>query len=164
MRARHVFAGWVLLLAAGCIHTRTTGKDDAQSGTSQQGTEAQARAKKVTPRTPPGHPPLAASPGELMKPGSQEKVARALVSKGALDREDARGEALAAGIRRFQKSQGLAETGFPDHETLMRLGIDPKEVDRSLDNFSGSRPGDAQADVGGGKEGSGTGGSGKNGR
>ena len=34
-------------------------------------------------------------------------------------------------LRTFQESQGLAATGFPDHETLRKLGIDPKKVDQT---------------------------------
>ncbi len=178
----HLAAACAVLLAAGCIHSQQRGKAEVKDATSVQSGESEARARKVTPKTPPGHPPLAASPGELLEPGSQRKIAEALKSKGVVESADLKGDALTAGIRKFQKGQGLAETGFPDHETLLRLGIDPKEVDKSLENFSGSHPGQAQADVGkrepqsgsarsagheasdretSGEQGSGTGGSGK---
>jgi Putative peptidoglycan binding domain len=141
-------AGCVLLLVAACAHTTETGKKpEVKDATAPQSPEASARARKVTPKTSPGHPPLAASPSELMEPGSRQKIAQALKNKGVVDREDVRGEQLTVAIRRFQASQGLAETGFPDHETLLRLGVDPKEVDKSLENFSGTKPGEAKADV-----------------
>lgn len=127
-------AGCALLLATACAHSPQPG-------------DAQPRARKVTP---PGHPPLPASPAELMEPGSQQKIAQALKKKGLVESENVKGEQLTAAIRRFQGSQGLAETGFPDHETLMRLGIDPKEVDRTLENFSGSTPGEAEVGKGSG--------------
>ena len=150
------------LLSVGCAHTTQTGKNpDVKDATAPQAPESSARARKVTPKTPAGHPPLAASPSELMQPGSQEKIARALKSKGAVDRDDIRGEQLTAGVRKFQESQGLAATGFPDHETLLRLGIDPKEVDKSLENFSGTKPAEAQADVSKRSDDSGKGGSGE---
>ena len=140
--------GCALLLFAACAH----------DATSTQAGESASRARKVTPKTPPGQPPLAASPSELLQPGARQKLAEALRTRGFVDSNDAKGEQLSAGLRKFQESQGLAATGFPDHETLLRLGIDPKEVDRSL--------GKAQADVGkpsddAGKGGSGTEGSAK---
>ena len=161
--------GSVLLLALGCAHTTQTGKNaDVKDATAPQSSDAAVRARKVTPKTPPGHPPLAASPSEAMEPGSQQKIAQALKSKGVVD-HDVRGEQLSAAVRKFQQSQGLAATGFADHETLLRLGLDPKEIDKSLENFSGSKPSEAQADVSkpsddAGKGGSGTESSGKKAR
>jgi len=155
-------AAGCFLLAVACAHSTQTGKNpEVKDATAPQSTEAAARARKVTPKTPAGHPPLAASPSELMQPGSQEKIARALKSKGVVDREDVRGEQLSAGLRKFQESQGLAATGFPDHETLLRLGIDPKQVDKSLENFSGTNPGEAQEDVSKRSDDAGKGGSGE---
>jgi hypothetical protein len=147
MRVQLAF-GAALLLGVGCAHTTQTGKNEqVEDATAPQSSASAVRARKVTPKTPPGHPPLAASPSELMEPGSQEKIARALKGKGIVERDDIRGEQLSAALRKFQESQGLAATGFADHETLLRLGIDPKEVDKSLENFSGTKPGEAQADV-----------------
>jgi peptidoglycan hydrolase-like protein with peptidoglycan-binding domain len=159
---RGALAAGCALLAVACVHSTQTGKNpEVKDATAPQPPEAAARARKVTPKTPPGHPPLAASPSELMQPGSQEKIARALKSKGVVDRDDVRGEQLTAAVRKFQESQGLAATGFPDHETLLRLGIDPKEVDKSLENFSGTAPNEAQADVSKRSDDAGKGGSGE---
>jgi hypothetical protein len=36
-------------------------------------------------------------------------------------------------IRRFQKEEALAETGFPDRDTLRRLGIDPESAYRTAE-------------------------------
>src|SRR5262249_47571323 len=145
-----------LLLAAGGAHSTSTGKTaEVKDATAPQPTGAAVRARKVTPKTPPGHPPLAASPSELMEPGSQEKIARALKNKGVIERDDVRGEQLSMALRKFQQSEGLAATGFPDHETVLRLGLDPEEIDRSLENFSGTRPEEAEADVGKGSNGPG---------
>ena len=154
-------AGCALLLVAACAHTTDTGKNaDVKDATSTQAGESAIRARKVTPKTPPGHPPLAASPSELLQPGARQKVAQALRSRGFVDSDDAKGEHLSAGLRKFQESQGLAATGFPDHESLLRLGIDPKAVDKSLENFSGTEPGKAQADVSKPSDDAGKGGSG----
>ena len=160
--------GSALLLALGCAHTTQTGRRaDVKDATAPQSGESAVRARKVTPKTPPGHPPLAASPSELMEPGSQKKISDALEKKGVIH-EEIRGEQLSAALRKFQQSEGLAATGFADHETLLRLGLDPKEIDRSLENFSGTAPEKAQADVSkpsndAGKGGSGTAGAGSKG-
>jgi peptidoglycan hydrolase-like protein with peptidoglycan-binding domain len=50
-------------------------------------------------------------------------------------------------IRAFQKSEDLPQTGFPDDETLRRLGIDPVTRDRTLDPRSPWLPGAAAAGV-----------------
>jgi len=153
--------GCALLLGLSCAHSTQTGKSvEVKDATAPQSTEAAVRSRKVTPKTEPGRPPLAASPSELMEPGSQQKIAQALKGKGVVDRDDVRGEQLSAALRKFQQSQGLAATGFPDHETLLRLGIEPKEVDRSLENFSGTKPSEAQADVSKPSKDAGKGGSG----
>ena len=142
--------GSVLLLALGCAHTNEEVKD----ATAPQAGDAAVRARTVTSKTPPGQPPLAASPSGLMEPGSQQKISQALKGKGVVD-QDVRGEQLGAALRKFQQSQGLAATGFPDHETLRRLGLDPKEIDESLENVSGTKPSDDAGKGGAGAESSG---------
>ena len=160
----HVAAGCALLLAAACAHPSTTGRNTGpRDATATQPGLSDVRAREVTPKTPVGHPPLAASPSELLEPGARQKIAQALVSRGFVDSADAKGETLSTGLRKFQESQGLAATGFPDHETVQRLGIDPKEVDKSLENFSGTEPGKARADVSNPSDDAGKGGSGASG-
>ena len=154
-------AGCVLLLTVACAHPSTTGTNAGpKDATATQPGRSEVRARDVTPKTPAGHPPLAASPSEMLEPGARQKIARALQTRGFVDSEDAKGEKLSTGLRKFQETQGLAATGFPDHETVMRLGIDPKEVDKSLENFSGTKPGEAQADVSTPSDDAGKGGSG----
>ena len=122
-----------LLLGLGCAH-RSQQESNADQGSPETRSSApEVRSGKGTPQ---GHPPLAASPSELMDAGSQRKIAQALKAKGVVERDDIRGEQLSAGVRKFQESQGLAATGFADHETLLRLGIDPREVDTSLEGVS----------------------------
>ncbi len=87
-------------------------------------------AGSVTPPSDRGHPALASSPAQLMAPGSADAIAAALRKRGLLS-ADASSEALEQALRKFQDSQGLAATGFPDHETLRKLGIDPRTVDRT---------------------------------
>lgn len=74
---------------------------------------------------PPAEPKVA--------PNSRSQLAQALRDKGFLAADAQPGTQLGGPIRQFQKSQGLAETGFADRETLKRLGLDPDTVDSSLD-------------------------------
>src|SRR5277367_6528868 len=87
--------------------------------------------KAVTPQTDPGHPELASSPAQLMAPGSADAIATALRKRGLLAPDDNTNKGMETALREFQQSQGLAATGFPDHETLRKLGIDPKKVDQT---------------------------------
>ena len=69
--------GCALLLVAACAHTTDTGKNaDVKDATSTQAGESAIRARKVTPKTPPGHPPLAASPSEVSSRGRGRRCAR----------------------------------------------------------------------------------------
>jgi hypothetical protein len=60
-------------------------------------------------------------------------VTGALADRGLLARPsggDTLDDAASAALRRFQADEGLAATGFPDRETLRRLGLSPAEVYR----------------------------------
>ena len=79
---------------------------------------------------------------DLPHPNSREQLAAALRERGFFPADAPPGTQLGGAIRSFQRSTGLPETGFPDDETLRRLGIDPATKDRSLDP-SGGFPGAA---------------------
>ena len=68
----------------------------------------------------------------LPHPNSREQLAAALRQRGFLPADAPEGTQLGVAIRSFQRSEGLRETGFPDDETLRRLGIDPATKDRTL--------------------------------
>jgi hypothetical protein len=67
-----------------------------------------------------------------MAPGSSDAIAAALRKRGFLAADDNSSKGMEKALRAFQDSQGLAATGFPDHETLKKLGIDPKKVDQTI--------------------------------
>jgi peptidoglycan hydrolase-like protein with peptidoglycan-binding domain len=150
---RQLAAAGMLLLAIGCAH----GDEASQSA---DGKNAEPPSDSAARAKAPRSPPLVASPSELLEPRSQETIARALKANGVVERDGVRGEQLGAAIRKFQEGQGLAVTGYPDHETLRRLGIDPKDVETSLGSLPGTRPGETHSGVSNPSTGAGKGGSG----
>jgi len=107
------------------------------SGRGLQDTERVQPDLRCAPEMP-GRPPLAASPGGLLVPGAVERIQEGLAARGYLDlRAAKRGEiddATASAIRKVQSDQGIARTGFPDHETVRRLGLDPDRLFRRSAN------------------------------
>ena len=109
--------GWitlgVALAAGGCAHeTESTAPRGTAVGTS----------------------PLAPFDSvDLPHPNSREQLAAALRQRGFLPADAPEGTTMNGAIMAFQRSEGLAQTGFPDDETLRRLGIDPDTKDRTLD-------------------------------
>ena len=71
---------------------------------------------------------MPASPDALLGERAVERVQRALAQRKLLaEHEEGELDApTSAAIRKFQEEEGLAATGFPDRETLRRLGIDPE--------------------------------------
>jgi hypothetical protein len=119
----------------GCAHTNQTGNGLESSdgaGGKPSGPAPTPAKQMVTPKTDAGHPPLAASPDELMKPSAQQKISQALIGKGFLPNSDPSPVQYLDALKAFQRSQGLAATGYADHETVMRLGVNPKDIDKSL--------------------------------
>jgi len=100
-------------------------------------------------RTAVGTSPLAPFDSvDLPHPNSREQLAAALRQRGFLPADAPEGTTLNGPLLVFQKSEGLPQTGFPDDETLRRLGIDPSTRDRTLDPRSVYQPGATAAGVG----------------
>jgi peptidoglycan hydrolase-like protein with peptidoglycan-binding domain len=124
-----LLVGLGLAASLACSHAETVAPPSAPNPP-----DAPSRlpsSKAVTPQTDPGHPDLAGSPSQLMAPGSADAIAAALRKRGLLAPDDNSSKGMEQALRTFQNSQGLAATGFPDHETLRKLGIDPKKVDQT---------------------------------
>src|ERR1043165_9849799 len=101
--------GWIVIAvplgAAGCAHEAEVG---------------------VVPGTAVGTSPLAPFDSvDVPHPNSREQLADALRQRGFLPADAPAGTTLNGPIMAFQRSEGLPQTGFPDDETLRRLGIDP---------------------------------------
>jgi len=84
---------------------------------------------------------------DVPHPNSREQLADALRQRGFLPADAPAGTTLNGPLMAFQRSEGLPQTGFPDDETLRRLGIDPETKDRTLDPRSPWLPGATGAGV-----------------
>jgi Putative peptidoglycan binding domain len=124
-----LLVGLGLVSVIACKHAETVAPASAPNPPDAPSRLPSARA--VTPQTDPGHPDLASSPAQLMAPGSADAIAQALRKRGLLAEDDSSSKGMEKALRSFQESQGLAATGFPDHETLRKLGINPSAVDQT---------------------------------
>jgi hypothetical protein len=127
-----VLAG-ALAGGAACGGSRRAADDTPAA---EEGAGRAGAAKREAPDEPAekgippegGRPRVPAAPEALLAPGAVSEIQRALVDRGYLDahREGELDPATSAALRAFQAEEDLAETGFPDRETLTRLGIDPR--------------------------------------
>ncbi|BDG08399.1 peptidoglycan-binding domain-containing protein [Anaeromyxobacter paludicola] len=121
-----------LAVALACAHSRHVGQSqEGSSAESAPADSARAHARRA-PKLPPrqGRPPIAASPDAMLAPGGATKIQDALASRGLFHgQKSGKIDTETSGaLKRFQAREGLAATGAPDHETLQRLGLDPKQV------------------------------------
>jgi peptidoglycan hydrolase-like protein with peptidoglycan-binding domain len=130
-----------LSLLAACAQVRRVGKpeegarQDTPEAAGEQPPGAGTGRKAV--KAAPDRPPVPATPGALLDEGGATEIQRALADRGYLAtgaKGDSLDAATAAALRRFQQDEGLAQTGFPDRETLRRLGLDPQAVYRTTDD------------------------------
>jgi hypothetical protein len=125
---RALSAGVALLLVAACRHPSKVGTP-ASPETAREAKGEPTRAQKGVPPEG-GRPRVPASPKALLAEGEIGKVQEALSERGYLAKERRPGaldEPTTKALRKFQKDEGLAETGFPDRLTLQKLGLDPEQ-------------------------------------
>ncbi len=128
MSRRAAAAGVVALLAIGCGHpSRVATPASPETAREQPGAPTRSQ-QGVPPRGE--HPRVPSSPKALLAPGEIGKIQDALAERGLLTshRPGALDDATARAIRKFQRDEGLADTGFPDRLTLQKLGLDPEEA------------------------------------
>ncbi len=122
--------GSALLLAAGCRHASRTAPAEARPEQAEREKRGEAPAQKGVP--PRGERPrVPASPKALLAEGEIGKIQQALEDRGYLGKERRAGaldDPTTTALRKFQRDQDLAETGFPDRLTLQKLGLDPEEA------------------------------------
>ena len=115
-----------LVAAAGCRHPRRAPPDEGKEETQPQ----RQGARGIQPA--PGRSRVPAAPEGLLSPDAIRELQRALVDRRLLGehREGDVDPPTSAALQRFQAEHGLAATGFPDRETLVRLGVDPEKAYR----------------------------------
>ncbi len=125
---RAAAAAAVLLAAAACRHPSKVGTPAPPEAARPRG-EATGAQEGVPPRGE--RPRVPASPKALLAEGEIGKLQDALAQRGYLGKQRRPGaldDPTTRAIRRFQKDEGLADTGFPDRLTLQKLGLDPEEA------------------------------------
>ncbi len=113
-------------LAAACSRVRHVPSEEGKKPAPEAPDDASA--KGVPPRGV--HPRVPAAPEALLAEGAVGRIQRALAARGLLQghREGELDTPTSAALRKFQRDEGLAATGFPDRETVRRLGIEPEEA------------------------------------
>lgn len=129
-------AGGLAALSGACGGSRRAADETPAAERGEEPAGGKPGAKREAPDEPAekgvppegGRPRVPAAPEALLAPGAVSEIQRALADRGYLG-SHRRGEldsATSDALRKFQAEEELAETGFPDRETLSRLGIDPR--------------------------------------
>jgi hypothetical protein len=91
-----------------------------ESSTKRAASEKKDDGKQGEDAIDPEDIPVASSPHGLLKPGADEKVREKL----GVPKEGGMRKAL----MNFQREHDLPATGMLDHETVEKLGLDPKDI------------------------------------
>lgn len=130
--ARRGLAGAAALLLAlgvglaGCGGVRRVPEDGGGGAARAEPEAPDAPAERGVPPEE-DRPRVPAAPEALLAEGAVGRIQEALVERELLG-EHRRGELdepTSRALREFQEAEGLAATGFPDRETLSRLGVEP---------------------------------------
>ena len=80
--------------------------------------------------TEPGPGFAVQAPEDLLRPGAVHSIDQALMEKGYLSPNSRQtlDPPTRDALARFQRDNGLAATGFPDAETLRKLGFSPDKI------------------------------------
>lgn len=126
MRTRIILAATVAA-CVGCIHSK-----EVEHGVPKEQPQAPRQPPKETrPPAEEGRPELSTSAEGLMLPQGPQLIQEALVKRGYLSPDHHTGkldEETSAAIRQFQTAEHVARTGYPDRETVRRLGLGVDQV------------------------------------
>jgi peptidoglycan hydrolase-like protein with peptidoglycan-binding domain len=120
----------VALAIIACRHPQRASSPNGVGEEAAQKPEAPDRPEEKGVPPAPGRPRVPASPEALLAPGAVKELQHTLADRGFLGahRAGELDDATARALRKFQESQQLAATGFPDRETLQKLGLDPERA------------------------------------
>jgi peptidoglycan hydrolase-like protein with peptidoglycan-binding domain len=115
-------------------------KKDAKSPTktaakTEEGREKQKKdAKEARPPAEEGRPELTTSAEGLLLPDGARLIQEALADRGYLAKDHRTGkldEETSAALRKFQADEEFARTGYPDRDTVRKLGLPIAKVFRA---------------------------------
>lgn len=126
---------------AGCGHTKkvegpaadqasdapVAGKKEKPAGPSAKsssGPPGKSRAKNEK-QTAASDPPLASDPLQMLTTNGRDQLKNSLQKKGYLKGAE---DSIPQALRKFQAEHKFPETGMPDDDTLIKLGLEPKDV------------------------------------
>ncbi|WP_242346325.1 peptidoglycan-binding domain-containing protein [Anaeromyxobacter terrae] len=127
MSRRAALALALVVMAGACRHPQHP-TSPAPGGSPKPEAPDRKEEQGVPPKA--GRPRIPAAPEALLAPGAVKAIQGALADRGFLGEHRAGelDEPTSRALRKFQQSQDLAATGFPDRETLQRLGVDPERA------------------------------------
>lgn len=133
-----------LLLASavvfvGCLHAREVEREEAPPREEQRAPPRPAPKKAAPPaakepEVDDGRPHLSPDAEGLLKPEGPRLIQEALSKRGYLPREHLSGELdveTSNALRRFQADEHAPRTGYPDRETVRKLGLEVEKVFKS---------------------------------
>jgi hypothetical protein len=144
MKSRIILAAAVAV-TLGCSHAKDADRDGAREDESEAPkkksptkTAQPAATKKeredqrtARPAAEPGRPELTTSAEGLLLADGPRLIQEALADRGYLAKDHRTGQLDAetsAALRKFQEKEELARTGYPDRETVRKLGLSIAKV------------------------------------
>jgi putative peptidoglycan binding protein len=98
----------------------TEGHSSTKSGSTEATHEKDEKDEKQGDHIDPEDIEVATAPEGLLKPGADEKVREKLgVTKG---------DGMRSALRKFQRDHDLPATGILDHESVIKLGLEPSDI------------------------------------
>lgn len=128
MRTRIILA-IVVGAFSSCSHSQEVDREEEKEVEAKR--EEAKQEKETRPPAEEGRPELSTSPTASMLPQGPRLIQAALVKRGVLAAEHQTGKLdkeTSAALRRFQEAEHVARTGYPDRETVRKLGLEVDEV------------------------------------
>jgi peptidoglycan hydrolase-like protein with peptidoglycan-binding domain len=136
-----------------CIHSKEVDRGEPKQDGQEEAQQKDGASPKKAPAPPPrtekeaakretdekearapaeeGRPELTTSADGLLLPEGPRLIQDALAQKGYLSRDHQTGKLdpeTSAALRKFQADEEVARTGYPDRETIRRLGLSVAKV------------------------------------
>lgn len=155
MKSSRFILAAALAASLGCIHAKKVDRGDSPkdgeekpeqqkknpksptktAASTEQGREKQKKdQKEARPPAEEGRPELTTSAEGLLLPDGPRLIQDALAERGYLAHDHRTGkldEETSAALRKFQADEEFARTGYPDRDTVRKLGLPIAKVFRA---------------------------------